>query len=122
MRFLLIFGLALILNSIQVRAIDTPRPLKCAIDTQQVCSSNGCKANKSSVWLELDFSKMTYKRCDSKGCDTYDFEGGAAGDFVIIRHKANNGSFFKMDQAGKFMEVSSAMLSSYVSFGTCKSL
>ena len=122
MRFLLIFGFALIFNSIPVRAIDTPKPLKCAIETQQVCSPDGCKVNRSTVWLELDFSKMVYKRCDSKGCDTYEFEGGAAGAFVSIRHKANNGSFFKMDQAGKFMEVSSAMLNSYVSFGTCKSL
>lgn len=117
MRLLTFIFVSVIIKSAFAEA---PKPLKCTLNIQHQCNTDKCAFVVPKVWIEIDVAKAQYKRCDSKGCDSYDLDAVQSGEYLNFRTKSNNGMFAKMDGQGNFMEAVSLMLYTNVSYGSCK--
>lgn len=94
---------------------------KCTITYQEVCSSEGCKNVKPSVWIELDAPMKAYRRCDKKGCNSNIMECSRSGIYTVCSGDTNHSFFIKILNDGtKFLEVASSMLGAFNGFGSCK--
>jgi hypothetical protein len=94
---------------------------RCTPSTHFVCDASHCKNAQPIIWIELDFSKKQYRRCDQKGCDSYAMESSTAGIFTSVF--INIGTLFKARNDGSdFVEVATLGTTTYNYFGKCLKL
>ena len=49
------------------------KTLKCAWSQKQQCApGQACRSAPLDLYAKIDLQKRKYKRCDRRGCDTYD--------------------------------------------------
>ena len=79
---------------------------RCDTKEKHVCESgSGCRSIPPSTWNLIDAEKLTYSRCDRRGCDHYDAEFRASGAFINIDVRGR-GLIAKMAVDGSsFVEV-----------------
>lgn len=98
----------------------TTAALKCEIISKFACAKSGCEPNAVGVWNLIDADKMTFSRCDQKGCDHYDMRVTKSGIYfnIIIADRA---MFAKMSADGReYVEVTSIGMNVLVSYGSCR--
>ncbi len=93
---------------------------RCEIETKYLCqSTEGCAGAAPKVFSVIDWALSTYSRCDSAGCDAYDFVGTQSGAWLNI-DVPGRGLVAKFDPlSGAFVEVVTLGELVYVSFGVC---
>lgn len=106
-------------TSLMGAALQDRAPLwRCEISTKYVCTSVGCALVKPTVWINLDFGRRVYERCDSKRCDAYDMTFTQSGIFTLV--SPNQGTFLKaVNDGSEFVEVASLGVQTYNGFGQC---
>ena len=79
---------------------------RCDAQAQIACTPRQCeRAAAPSIWLELDFGRQRYARCDAQGCTVRQVSYGVSGAFTtagsgdFMLRVANDGSYFA-DAAG----------------------
>jgi hypothetical protein len=94
----------------------------CVVAEKFHCAPGAsCQSMAVNVVLRIDWAKAKYSRCDTQGCDDYDMITQQAGNYINIVPIPPNGSIAKVAiDDGSFLEVATLMLSTLVSFGTCK--
>ena len=94
----------------------------CVVAEKFHCAPGaGCQSIKVSVVVRIDWAKAKYSRCDTQGCDDCDMVTQQGGNYINIVPIPPNGSMAKVAlDDGSFLEVATLMLSTLVSFGTCK--
>lgn len=92
--------------------------MTCETQTFNVCESGQCRLiqNPNKSWIELEKDKL--KKCDGKSCDTYAIDAAKSGAFLNIAI-GNRGYLLKIDESGKFVEVSTLGLMTIVKNGKC---
>ena len=93
---------------------------KCEMSQQFACKEEGCNEILSSEWLELDFIKKTYMRCNEEECNGYHMVFNRSGVFVVVALPKNGITLKVSDQDGKFSEAASMAGLVINSFGICK--
>ena len=90
---------------------------QCRLETQYVCSAEGCKQVEPSVWLNVDFRSQVYERCDAKGCDTRSMTASESGIYTIV---SEAGFLLKaLNDGSEFMDVATSGTAAWNGFGSC---
>lgn len=108
------------IENLMAAALDKRAPKwRCQIERQYVCDVQGCIQQKPSIWLTLDFPKLEYKRCDTKGCDTYPLSVANSGIFTHVGYGWGGTIFKAVNDGSAFVEVATSGTSTYNGFGSC---
>lgn len=96
--------------------------LRCDIATKISCAPNAaCSPVSIGTWNTIDLQKRIISRCDRSGCDTYNAQIFASGDYVNIG-VPERGYMAKMSSSGSyFSEVVTHADTVLLSFGSCRS-
>lgn len=103
---------------------------RCDVKSKFLCFDHICRrfsvaddvgedGEKNTLyWMELDFSKHTYARCDQNGCDLKEVGTSIAGAFTLI--EPGDGAFMKIANGdGDFVDVATMGTGVATSFGVC---
>ncbi len=97
------------------------KPLVCKWTAKNTCNGDGpCKAKPvGSAYVTLDRQTRDYKRCDNKGCDTYQAKVNLSGIMTVFELDGR-GVFAKVASDGSATEAVSLGTSVIVYHGTCR--
>lgn len=85
------------------------------------CKQSQCNEEKATIWIEIDFDKAEYRRCDQVGCSNFAFDFRPSGAFVTLIFSP--GTLFKaMRDGSEFVEVVTYFTTTLNYFGSCKDL
>lgn len=94
---------------------------RCSPTTARMCSSEGCRDSAPSIWVDLDFTKRTYARCDKQGCDTRAATVSSGG--VVTSVTLAGGTFLKsLNDGSEFIDVASSSTTAFINTGHCRPL
>lgn len=123
MRKLFLIGLIFFISKNIFAAQDSMLNLVCPIQTQFLCSVDGCQNNLPSVTIKIQkgFNETPYySRCDKNGCDKYEASIKNSGIYFEISPISRSGSVKVNVMDFSFMETLSIGLSSLIGFGICR--
>jgi len=69
------------------------------------------------VWFVINIKVGMYRRCDTKGCDSYKTLAKPSGAYLTLRIK--NGLFKVSSDGKKFSDVATLHNTVYLYFGSC---
>jgi len=95
---------------------------RCDVTLKAECEPpGGCRPLEPDNWIVLDFVEQRYQRCDSSGCTAYEMQT-LEDMFTYIRLKDRHDVFMEIGLANMFVDVATAGISTYNSFGTCRKM
>lgn len=110
-------------NTLERTLIERADRWRCEPSVQWTCTlQHGCLKSESrpTVWVRLDFTEMTYGRCDANGCDSYPLTIMTGGAFTVAAPADRRGVFLKAwNDGSEFSEVTSAGTATLTAFGRC---
>jgi hypothetical protein len=101
-------------------AANAQQTLRCDITVKNQCDPSGsCQQIAANIWNEIDLSSQVVKRCDAKGCDSYQALLSPSGAYTNIIVPGRS-ILAKLGENGAFLEVVTLAESVLVSFGKCQ--
>lgn len=104
----------------------------CDVDSKFMCFEDVCRRfsvveenDDGSIllryWMELDFERHTYARCDQNGCNTEEVGTSSGAGFTLI--EPGGGAFMKIaNDNGEFVDVATMGTGLATSFGLCRAV
>lgn len=98
------------------------RSLSCVATRRSVCADT-CQPAPPAVHVSVtrDGVRGTVKRCDNRGCDTYEASVHTGGVFTNIQMLAPSGYLIKIQGDQEFVEIATLGLTVHYASGKCQS-
>jgi len=102
---------------------------RCDVESKFLCFENKCRrfnvAQENDdrqvqlmYWMELNFDRYSYSRCDQNGCDSTEVGTSSGAGYTLI--EPGGGAFMKIDnENGDFVDVATMGTGVTMSFGVC---
>ena len=93
----------------------------CLPNIKFICNPQSkCYQVKPTVFILFDGLLDTFYRCDNQPCDSYEVRTDTSGDYTNFTPIVPNGTIWKVNKNGNYVEVATIGAETYISYGKCK--
>jgi hypothetical protein len=93
-------------------------PMSCEFKVARICNELSCSKGPNGVSVTWNPVSGIYKRCDNKGCDSYEPVQTQSGEFTTLSFP-EGGMMTKITSRGRILEVATLMNTAFVKHGQC---
>lgn len=96
-------------------------PMECKFVAARICSEAECRTGPNIIEVNWNPNSGEYRRCDKKGCDTYE-PTVSISDFYTVLSFPKNGMMTKISDRGEIVEIATLMNTAFVKHGQCSAV
>ena len=108
-----------------MKTLDKSRPfvsgsMDCKFASAHICNDVECRTGPNIIEVSWNPSTSEYRRCDKKGCDSYEPMVSLSDSYTILSFP-ENGMMTKISDRGDITEIATLMNTAFVKHGQCTS-
>ena len=94
---------------------------RCRFKDTFMCDAKGCekgvKSPSGPMWVDIDFNKNIYSRCDQQGCTHHTMKYLSGGLFTVIQ--ASSGMLKSYNDGQSFVDIATLGVGAFLNYGSC---